>query len=101
MNLEIRTCFLFSFLTFIGLYTVVFGWRFGVGFAVSILIHELGHYVDIKRMRVCSWDTLLPKAGPMVRRQSKCRGGHRQIFDVRPLEKSIEAANRTRFSEPD
>jgi Zn-dependent protease len=41
--------FLLSFFSFIGVYVMLWGWKFGVGFAVCILIHELGHYVDIKR----------------------------------------------------
>lgn len=41
--------FLFSFFSFIAIYVAFWGWKFGAGFAVSILIHELGHYVDIKR----------------------------------------------------
>jgi Zn-dependent protease len=40
---------IFSFLAFIGFYAAIFGWRYGIGIAVSILIHEMGHYVDIKR----------------------------------------------------
>jgi Zn-dependent protease len=41
--------FLFSFVSFIGVYWALYGAWFGVGFATSILIHELGHYIDIKR----------------------------------------------------
>jgi Zn-dependent protease len=41
--------FLFSFAAFIGLYWALWGPKFGIGFAVLILIHELGHYVEIKR----------------------------------------------------
>jgi Zn-dependent protease len=41
--------FLFSLFAFLGFYWALFGMRFGIGFAVLILIHEMGHYVDIKR----------------------------------------------------
>ena len=41
--------FLFSFFSFIAIYVSIFGWWFGLGFAASILIHEMGHYIDIKR----------------------------------------------------
>jgi Zn-dependent protease len=41
--------FLFSLFAFLGFYWVLFGMRFGIGFAVLILIHEMGHYVEIKR----------------------------------------------------
>jgi Zn-dependent protease len=41
--------FLFSFLSFIAIYWSMYGPLYGVGFAASILVHELGHYIDIKR----------------------------------------------------
>jgi Zn-dependent protease/uncharacterized Zn finger protein (UPF0148 family) len=41
--------FLFSFFSFVAFYVTFFGWRYGLGIAVSVLIHEMGHYVDIKR----------------------------------------------------
>lgn len=41
--------FLFSLFAFLGFYWALFGTRFGIGFAVLILIHEMGHYVEIKR----------------------------------------------------
>ncbi len=41
--------FLFSFLAFFGFYWLLFGWRFGLGFTVAILIHESGHYVAARR----------------------------------------------------
>jgi Zn-dependent protease len=41
--------FLLSFVAFFGIYWALFGWKFGLGFAVSILIHEMGHYVAARR----------------------------------------------------
>jgi Zn-dependent protease len=41
--------FLFSLGAFFALYWAMWGWKFGVGFGVLILIHEMGHYVDIRR----------------------------------------------------
>jgi Zn-dependent protease len=41
--------FFFSFFAFLWLYFVLWGWKFGLGFAVLILIHEMGHYIDIRR----------------------------------------------------
>jgi Zn-dependent protease len=40
---------LLSFALFFGLYWQLWGWKFGLGFAVLILIHEMGHFIDIKR----------------------------------------------------
>jgi Zn-dependent protease len=53
---------------FIGVYWSLFGMKFGVGFAILILIHELGHYIDIKR-RGLSADlpVFLPGMGAFVR----------------------------------
>lgn len=63
--------FLFSFFSFIGLYVMLWGWRFGVGFAVCILIHELGHYVDIKRRGLpAEMPVFLPGLGAYVRWQA-------------------------------
>jgi Zn-dependent protease len=40
---------LFSFVAFFGFYWTIWGAKFGIGFAVLILIHEMGHFIDIKR----------------------------------------------------
>jgi Zn-dependent protease len=63
--------FLFSFFSFLGLYVMLWGWRFGVGFAVCILIHELGHFVDIKRRGLpAEMPVFLPGLGAYVRWQA-------------------------------
>ena len=60
--------FLFSFLWFIVLYATMFGWRFGLGIAVSVLIHEMGHYIDIKRRGLpAEMPVFLPGLGAYVR----------------------------------
>lgn len=33
----------------VGGYALLFGWRFGVGFVLLILVHELGHYLEARR----------------------------------------------------
>ena len=33
----------------VGGYALIWGWKFGVGFVLLILAHELGHYVEAKR----------------------------------------------------
>jgi len=40
---------LLSLATFVAFYWTLYGMKFGIGFAVLILLHEMGHYVDIKR----------------------------------------------------
>ena len=60
--------FLFSFFFFVVVYSGLFGWRFGVGFAVCILIHEMGHFIDIKRRGLpAEMPVFLPGLGAYVR----------------------------------
>ena len=33
----------------VGGYALIWGWRFGVGFVLLILVHELGHYIEARR----------------------------------------------------
>jgi Zn-dependent protease len=60
--------FLFSFATFIGLYWALWGPKFGIGFALLVLIHEMGHYIDIKRRGLpADMPMFLPGLGAYVR----------------------------------
>jgi Zn-dependent protease len=66
-----RLKFLFSLGAFLGFYWVTFGVRFGIGFAVLILIHEMGHYIDIKRRGLSAdMPIFLPGFGAYVRWQA-------------------------------
>jgi len=63
--------FLFSLIAFIGVYWALFGARFGVGFAALILIHEMGHFVDVKRRGLpADMPVFLPGLGAYVRWQA-------------------------------
>jgi Zn-dependent protease len=63
--------FLLSFAAFIGLYWAWFGPRFGIGFAVMILIHEMGHFIDVKRRGLpAEMPVFLPGLGAYVRWQA-------------------------------
>jgi Zn-dependent protease len=63
--------FLFSFAAFIGLYWAAWGPKFGIGFALLILIHELGHFVEIKRRGLpAEMPVFLPGLGAYVRWQA-------------------------------
>lgn len=60
--------FLLSFVAFLGFYWAAFGMKFGLGFAVLILIHEMGHYIDIKRRGLpADMPVFLPGFGAYVR----------------------------------
>lgn len=63
--------FLLSLGAFLGVYWSLYGWKFGLGFTVSILIHELGHYIDIKRRGLpVDMPVFLPGLGAFVRWQA-------------------------------
>jgi Zn-dependent protease len=60
--------FLLSFVAFMGIYWAAFGMKFGIGFAVLILLHEMGHFVDIKRRGLpAEMPIFLPGLGAYVR----------------------------------
>jgi Zn-dependent protease len=63
--------FLLSFAAFFGFYWAMFGKEFGIGFALLILIHEMGHFVDIKRRGLpADMPVFLPGLGAYVRWQA-------------------------------
>jgi len=41
--------FLLSFASFAGIYWALYGFKFGIGLAVLILVHELGHFIEVRR----------------------------------------------------
>jgi Zn-dependent protease len=63
--------FLFSLLAFFGFYWAIYGFKFGIGFALLVLIHEMGHYVDVKRRGLpADMPVFLPGFGAYVRWQN-------------------------------
>jgi Zn-dependent protease len=60
--------FLFSLFAFVAVYWALYGPKFGAGFAVLILVHEMGHYIDIKRRGLpADMPMFLPGLGAYVR----------------------------------
>jgi Zn-dependent protease len=63
--------FLLSFVAFFGFYWAIYGMRFGIGFAVLVLLHEMGHFIDIKRRGLpADMPVFLPGLGAYVRWQA-------------------------------
>ena len=57
-----------SFLAFVAIYSRASGAQFGIGFAVLILVHEMGHYIDIRRRGLpADMPIFLPGLGAYVR----------------------------------
>ncbi len=60
--------FLLSFVAFFGIYWAIWGWKFGLGFTIAILIHEMGHYVAARRRGLkVDLPVFLPGLGAYVR----------------------------------
>ncbi len=63
--------FLFSLFAFFGFYWAIYGAKFGIGFAMLVLIHEMGHYLDVKRRGLpAEMPVFLPGFGAYVRWQA-------------------------------
>src|SRR5262245_875030 len=63
--------FIFSLGAFLGVYWSSYGMAFGLGLTVQILIHELGHYIDIRRRGLpADMPVFLPGLGAFVRWQA-------------------------------
>jgi Zn-dependent protease len=63
--------FLLTFAISLGFYWKMWGAKFGIGFAVLILIHEMGHFIDIKRRGLpAEKPVFLPGLGAYVRWQA-------------------------------
>jgi Zn-dependent protease len=59
--------FLFTFAIAVGAYALFWGWWFGLGFAVLLLIHELGHVIWLRREGVrASLPVFIPFMGAFV-----------------------------------
>ena len=70
-NQRVKLTSILSFLAFVALYSIGSGAKFGIGFAVLILIHEMGHFIDIKRRGLpADMPVFLPGLGAYVRWQA-------------------------------
>jgi Zn-dependent protease len=59
--------FLISFLISAGAYTLFWGWKFGVGLVLLLLIHEMGHVIQLRREGVpASAPMFIPFLGAVV-----------------------------------
>ncbi|HEY0263553.1 MAG TPA: site-2 protease family protein [Granulicella sp.] len=66
----LKAKFLLSFALFLGVYWSLYGAWFGIGFAVQILLHELGHVFAVKRRGMkADLPVFLPLMGAYVRWQ--------------------------------
>src|SRR5262249_60668233 len=51
----------------VGGYALIWGWRIAIGFVALILIHEMGHFVEPRRLGLhAHWTTFVPFLAPSV-----------------------------------
>lgn len=63
--------FLLSLAAFIGVYWALYGPKFGIGFVALIFLHEMGHFIDVKRRGLpAEMPVFLPGLGAYVRWQA-------------------------------
>jgi Zn-dependent protease len=56
-----------SMLVSIGAYSLIWGWRFAIGFVLLLLVHEMGHVVQLRREGIkASAPMFIPFLGAMV-----------------------------------
>src|ERR1700733_10020483 len=59
---------LLSMLVSIGFYWALYGWKFGLGFVLSIYVHEMGHVIALARYGIpASAPMFIPGFGAFVR----------------------------------
>src|SRR5689334_24049125 len=59
--------FLVSFLISAGAYTLFWGWQFGVGLVLLLLVHEMGHVIQLRREGIpASAPMFIPFMGAVV-----------------------------------
>jgi Zn-dependent protease/uncharacterized Zn finger protein (UPF0148 family) len=60
--------FLLSFLAYFGIYWAIFGWAFAVALVLTVGLHEMGHYIAVKRRGLpVDLPVFLPGFGAYVR----------------------------------
>ncbi len=60
--------FLLSFIAFFGIYWALFGWQFAAGFLLCLFIHEMGHFVAVRRRGLrAELPVFVPMMGAYVR----------------------------------
>jgi Zn-dependent protease len=56
-----------SMLVSVGAYALIWGWRFGIGFVLLLLVHELGHVIQLRREGIeASAPMFVPFVGALV-----------------------------------
>src|SRR3954453_9825039 len=60
-----------SMLVSIGAYSLIWGWRFAVGFVLLLLVHEMGHVIQLRREGIkASAPMFIPFLGAIVAAKS-------------------------------
>lgn len=67
----------FSMLLSIGLYCTLWGWKFAVGFVLSIYVHEMGHIYQLRRYGIkATAPMFIPGFGALIRQKQYPASAH-------------------------
>ena len=84
-----------SMLVSVGAYALIWGWKFAVGFVLLLLVHELGHVLELRRQGVPATAPLfIPFLGAVVgmKQMPKDAWNEAKVALARPIVGSIGAA---------
>jgi Zn-dependent protease len=85
----------FGIFVSVGAYALIWGWKFGVGFVLLILVHEMGHFVAAKLQGLAvTLPTFIPFVGAYVLIRNQPRDPYRNslIALAGPAAGSVAAA---------
>ena len=70
-----------SMLLSVGVYTLLFGWRFAVGIVLMLLVHEMGHYYAARRRGLeVGLPTFIPFLGAWVQLKDQPRDAETDAY---------------------
>jgi len=70
-----------SMLFAMGVYAMVYGWRYAVGFVAMLLIHEMGHYVAARQRNLdVGMPTFIPFVGAWIELKSRPHDAETEAF---------------------
>ena len=70
-----------SMLVSVAVYGQLYGWRYGVGFVLLLLVHEMGHYVAARQRNLpVGLPTFIPFVGAWINLKNQGIGSETQAF---------------------
>ena len=85
-----------SMLVSIAAYTLIWGWKFAVGFVVLLFVHEMGHVIQLRREGIkASAPMFIPFMGAVISAKSLGGTRSRRRASASPARSSARSAPRS------